>query len=246
MSAYFDSLNRRAQVGVVTPAAPRVIPAPVRRPVQRLTPSDMPPEYARLREKLMVAANGKPLRTLVFAGCNGAEGCTRVVREFAEVLASSGMNVLLVDADMRTSGLTFSIEAAGEDLKSLVEEGGAPAVNPWGKGQLGVVPTHTPHPDKEQFFRAAEFADWLKARGEAHDYVLLDAPPLLRFAEGTLIGRVADGVILVAHSGATDRQSLVKAREQLERAEVRVVGVVLNRTPETVVPNFLRPYISVE
>src|SRR2546427_1830758 len=42
-------------------------------PVRRLAPGEMPTEYAKLREKLMVAAKDRPLRTLVFAGCEGRE-----------------------------------------------------------------------------------------------------------------------------------------------------------------------------
>ena len=44
---------------------------------------------------------------------------------------------------------------------------------------------------------------------------------------------------------ATRRESLVRAREQLERAEANIVGVVLNRARDHV-PAFLRPYISTE
>jgi Mrp family chromosome partitioning ATPase len=58
-----------------------------------------------------------------------------------------------------------------------------------------------------------------------------------------LIGRTCDGVVIIARGGATERESLVRAREQLERAEARVLGVVLNRMRDPV-PAFLRPFLS--
>jgi Mrp family chromosome partitioning ATPase len=243
MSAYFDALHRRSNVAVFAPAPH----APVRIPTaaRRLVPGEMPAEYARLREKLMVAANHRPLRTLLFAGCDGGEGCTRVTREFAEMLASSGLNTLLVDADLQTSGLTSSIAADGPDLKELVGAGQAPAGVPWGRGQLAVVSSPPSHPDKEQFFRAPAFATWLEDQRQRHDYVLLDAPPLLRYAEGVLVSRLSDGVVIVVKAEATRRESLVRAREQLERAEANIVGVVLNHARDYV-PVFLRPYLSTE
>jgi len=262
MSAYFETLNRRAGAAAQKPApAPAAERPPAERPseppppppqrtLQVLRPAqvglrELPKEYGALREKLLVTANGKPLKALVFAGCGGGEGCTRVVREFAETLASSGLNVLLIDADLRTAGLTTSIAAGGADITELVGHSRSLPATSWGKGKLTVVPSVASHPDKERFLRSAEFATWVDAQRSTYDYVLFDTPPLLRFADGTLIGRLCDGVVIVAQAEATEREDLVRTREQLERAHVRVVGVVLNRD-RTWVPDVLRPYVSTE
>ena len=139
MSAYFESLNRRVFTPpAATAAAPAIVPAPApapapdaeiaakpRRivaPVQRLTPGAVPLAYAMLRERLMVAAGDKQFKSLVFAGCDGSEGCTKIVREFAESLASAGLNVLLVDVDLPTAGLTTSLAARGAHLVELVRK----------------------------------------------------------------------------------------------------------------------------
>jgi protein-tyrosine kinase len=243
MSDYFHALSRRPNIAVFARAPQQTLRTPY--PVRRLMPGEMPAEYARLRDKLMVAANDRPLRTLVFAGCEGGEGCTRVTREFAEALASSGLNMLLVDADLQTSGLTASLAADGPDLPEIVAEGRTPTGVEWGNGRLAVIPNLACHQDKERFFRAPEFATWLEDQRQGHDYVLLDAPPLLRHAEGILVSRLCDGVVIVVQAEATRRESLVRAREQLERAEANIVGVVLNRARDHV-PAFLQPYISTE
>ena len=63
-----------------------------------------------------------------------------MVREFSESLASAGLNVLLVDADMRTAGLTTSLAARGADLTELVRAKDVPPATPWGRGRLTVAP----------------------------------------------------------------------------------------------------------
>lgn len=262
MSAYFDSLNRRERTRVmatVTPlpvtnptpvsqaaavAAPVSAPIPEPRrpvaplmPVARLAPGEMPPEYAALRERLLVAGNVKPLRALVFAGCHGGEGCTKVVREFAESLASSGLNVLLVDADLRTAGLTASVGAEGADLRQQVAGEAAPTSSAaWGNGRLTIVPSPVGLGDKETFLRSSALADWIEQQRERYDYVLLDAPPILRVADGTLLGQICDGVVIVIQVNATHRDALQAVRTQLERAEVTVIGAVLNRAPASGAP----------
>jgi Mrp family chromosome partitioning ATPase len=189
MSRYFDALNRLAE-----------------RSLHSAQPIDeLQTQYAPLRERLLVAANGKPLRTLLFAGCEGEEGATSVIAEFAETLAGSGPDVLLVDADLRTSGLTKRTEARGPDLWRLVTKGGAPTPTSRGKGRLSVIPSPASTPDRELFFRSPEFARWLDAQRDGHDYVLFDTAPLLRFADATLIGRLTDGVVIVVRADTTRR-----------------------------------------
>ena len=245
MSAYFESLNRRVRVEPLRPQ-------PMRRPglepgrLRRLTPGEVPKGYAALAERLLLRGNGEPLRTLVFAGCSGGEGSTSVALEFAETLAGTGMNVLLVDADLRTSGLTSSVAADGADLLQVVGKQEMPAASEWGRGKLTIVTSpRATHADKDRFFRSASFAEWLDSQRSAHDYVLLDAPPLVHFADGTLLARLTDGVVIVVRSESTERTALVKARDQLASSGVNIVGVVVNRARNPI-PPFFRPYLSME
>src|SRR5262249_11970537 len=146
MSAYFETLNRRgsgprARVAPAVAPQPAVVrPAPTRTAARRLVPGAVPSAYSMLRERLMMAAQGKSLKSIVFAGCDGGEGCTQVVREFAESLASAGLNVLLVDADMRTAGLTSSIAARGADLTELVRTKDVPPASTWRSAPLTSSP----------------------------------------------------------------------------------------------------------
>jgi Mrp family chromosome partitioning ATPase len=254
MSAYFESLNRRVSTPSVA-SAPAIVPAPIVAPetvtvahpqrvaVRRLSPGAIPAAYSTLRERLMVASQGKALKTLVFAGCDGAEGCTQIAREFAESLASAGLNVLLVDADLRTGGLTTSLAARGTDLAELVRTKDVPLASPWGRGRLTVVPSAVGVADKESFLRSQELAFWLDTQRVTFDYTFLDAPPVLRHADGTLASLLCDGVVLVARGGVTRGDALARARQQIERAGGKVLGAVLNQVRNPV-PVFLRRYLG--
>lgn len=202
-----------------------------------------PAECHPLRERLLVAANGTPFRTIVFGGIEGAEGSTSVIRHFAETLAAAGPRVLLVDADLRTSGMIEHPAATPADLQSLVGEGQTPAPVTWERGELAVVLSPKSRPDSELFFRSAEFAAWLAAQRTHYDYVLIDTAPLLNFADGTLIARMADGVVIVVRAEVTRRHLLLRARNQLEQAGVKVIGAVLNRVRNPV-PEVLQPYLT--
>lgn len=238
MSGYFDTLNRRLRdVSVIQVQEPAPLPPA---PARALRPRPLPSGYSVMREKLLSLADGRPLKAILFAGCTGGEGCTQVVREFGELLASSGLNVLCIDAGNSGSARATAPSGEAGDPLMLPEP---PAPTPLGTGFLTLVASPTAISDKERFLHAPEFAAWLDRQRETYDYVLLDAPPLLRFADGTLMGRLSDGVVIVVQADATDKDALTRARDQLQRAEVTILGVVLNRTRDPI-PPLLRPYLA--
>ena len=236
MSGYFDTLNRRLRdVSVIQVQEPAPLP-PV--PARAIRPRPLPSGYSVMREKLLSLGDGRPLKTILFAGCSGGEGCTQVVREFGELLASSGLNVLCIDA-----GNAGPTRAGGQEVGDPLALAEPPASTPLGTGFLTLVASPAAISDKERFLHAPEFAAWLDRQRETYDYVLLDAPPLLRFADGTLMGRLSDGVVIVVQADATDKDALTRARDQLQRAEVTILGVVLNRARDPI-PPLLRPYLA--
>jgi Mrp family chromosome partitioning ATPase len=56
----------------------------------------------------------------------------------------------------------------------------------------------------------------------------VDAPPLLESADAILLGHLAGGALLVARPGHVRRTQLAEGMAILERADVNVLGVVLN------------------
>src|SRR5262249_20851425 len=61
-----------------------------------------------------------------------------------------------------------------------------------------------------------------------YDLVVLDAPPLLGFAEPLQLATAVDGVIVVARAGDTSRKALGTVISTLARLRANLVGVVLN------------------
>jgi Mrp family chromosome partitioning ATPase len=76
-----------------------------------------------------------------------------------------------------------------------------------------------------------------KAR-ELFEHVIIDAPSLSQHPESLLLLRKADGAILVVESEKTRKQSALWAKRQIEKTEVPLLGVILNRRKYRV-PNWL-------
>jgi Mrp family chromosome partitioning ATPase len=63
----------------------------------------------------------------------------------------------------------------------------------------------------------------------AFDFVLISAPGLSREPEATSIGQLADGVVLIVEANHSRRETVRRAKEQLECAGVRLLGAVLDQ-----------------
>jgi Mrp family chromosome partitioning ATPase len=73
---------------------------------------------------------------------------------------------------------------------------------------------------------------------EEFDYILISAPPLIRITEATLMGQLADGVVLIVEANQTRRESVRQAQKHLEAAQVQLLGGVLDQRTFPI-PEFL-------
>jgi Mrp family chromosome partitioning ATPase len=64
---------------------------------------------------------------------------------------------------------------------------------------------------------------------EGHDFIVLDGPPIYGSAECRILCNRVDGVVLVIEAGKTRRHAAASAKDQVEKAGGRLLGVVINR-----------------
>ena len=61
------------------------------------------------------------------------------------------------------------------------------------------------------------------------DIVIIDTPPVLAVADPVILAKKADGVVVVASIGATERHNLERAKATLDTSHARLLGLVVNR-----------------
>lgn len=164
------------------------------------------------------------------------DGKTTLVAELGLGFARLGMRVATVDCDLRRRALTEASGALGAagvinllvesqaDLDELVAPTSHPGV--W------LLPAGPIIPNPSALLGTARLSGVLRQLRQRYDYVLLDTPPVTQGADVTEIASVVDGVVLVADLARSRRRALLGAREQLARADGRVLGLALNRVPD--------------
>lgn len=188
--------------------------------------------YRQLRsnfEYVMVGA-GNPL--VVLTSALASEGKSTTALNFALALAESRQRVLLIDADLRRPSIAKYAGVETEPGLSSVLIGRATfeqSLHRWGSGTLDLLTAGPTPPNPSEMLSSPAMLTLLASVRDRYDVVLIDTAPVLEFADATIVGAVADGVIIVADRTKVTRGYLAAAVEVISHAGVRAFGVVLNR-----------------
>lgn len=161
------------------------------------------------------------------------EGTSTVAANTAISFAESGERVLLVDADLRSAGVSSLLGAgSGVGLSNLLagSAGLEAAVQHWkGQDRLDVLRAGELPPNPADLLGQPRFAALLDELSQHYDRIIIDTPALLPVADAAVVAGASDGVVLVTRAGHTTGSQVERSRNALEAIHARLLGVVSNR-----------------
>ncbi len=187
-----------------------------------------------LRTNLQFIDVDNPPRVIVISSPLPGDGKSTTSANLAIVLAASGQRVVLIDGDLRrpmVANIFGLIDGAGlTDVlagRALFDE----VAQPVGvDGNLLVLGAGMLPPNPSEVLGSERMRDLMRTLS-ADATIIIDAPPLLPVTDAAVLGHHADGVMVVASVGKTTIETLNKAMLNLEKANARCLGVVINRVP---------------
>lgn len=188
--------------------------------------------YRTLRTNIRFSSIERPARAILFTSPGQQEGKTTTLANLAIIASQAGSRVIAIDCDLRRPALHLAFglsnEAGFTDLllhdppeRIATQEGPIPGLRVLTSGPLPPNPAELLSLDRVDAI--------LAALARESDLVLLDSPPAAAVADASLLAPRVDGVILVIDATRTRREHALRAKEQLERVNARLLGVVLNR-----------------
>jgi capsular exopolysaccharide synthesis family protein len=174
-------------------------------------------------------------RVLLVASSQAGEGKTTIAANLAIALARSE-KTCLVDADLRNPVLDtmFKIQRGCGLTELLAHECNLDDVliNVNDVTNLTLLPGGSVDLRSGQLITGARFESLLDALRERFQYVIVDSPPILPYADSRVLARLGDGIVLVARAGRTTREAFKRSLEILESVHsAPVLEVVLNAVP---------------
>ncbi|HEX8737960.1 MAG TPA: polysaccharide biosynthesis tyrosine autokinase [Pyrinomonadaceae bacterium] len=194
--------------------------------------SAMAEAYRHLRTSLLFSSAGKPPQTILVTSTQPSEGKTTTAINTAVTLAQAGVDVVLLDCDLRrprlhqhfslsnTSGLTNYLSGERNTENLLKSYPGLP--------NLKVVTSGPIPPNPAELLSSNEMKNLLQFLKGNFKHVVIDSPPAISFTDAAIMATLVDGVVLVAMAGKSSIHLMRRFKHRLANLGARIYGVVLN------------------
>lgn len=169
-------------------------------------------------------------RVIVVSSSVPKEGKSTIAANLAFSMSQIGRKVLLVDADLRNPsqdkiwdipnriGLSNVIKRHLDLERAITEV--APNL------QVMTAGERTSNPSA--LINSSQIAVFIARVAQKYDFVVIDTPPLTVAADATVLGKLANGILFVVRPGFVNSNSATFAKELLEKAGQKVLGIAVN------------------
>lgn len=188
--------------------------------------------YKLVQRVFLMPGTGRG-RMVVVSAMEAGNGCSWICARMAEVLASQvAGSVCVIDANLRSPGLhrEFGVPNHYGLTDALqVTEPVRRFVTSLSRPNLWLLSCGAEVEGMQTMLSSDRMRALLPELQREFDYVLIDAPPIESGDDSVVLGRSAEGIVLVLRANSSRRETARKAVQNLENANVRVLGAVLNR-----------------
>lgn len=202
--------------------------------------SSVPDEAFRLvLANLGFVNHGERPASIAIVSAGPAEGKTSCAIAVSQAATELGAQVAVIDADLRKPGLTERLSPGTRRpglSNFLARSTPAPLsdfVTEFPGSRLRLVPSGPVPPNPAALLSSKALDDFHRRAQRTFDFIVYDTPPLSVAADASLLAARVGGVVLVLDAGKTRRSAVLNAVDQLERAEVNILGIVVNRVSES-------------
>ena len=184
-----------------------------------------------LRHSILLPDFDRNVRSLLLTSAAPAEGKSTCIIHLAIAHAEQGKRTLIIDADLRRPSIhkKLSVDGARGLSNALLGEldwkDSVVGTEDW--PELRVLPAGTASRRASDLI-GSMMIDILDEAVKDYDLILVDAPPLLGFAETMQVATAVDGVVVMTRAGQTSRRAVATVLATLKRLRANTIGLVLN------------------
>ena len=200
--------------------------------ITKLNPrSPISEQYRTIRTNLEFTSVDEELRSMLVTSSGPGEGKSMTTANLAVVYAQQGKKVLLIDADLRkpTVHYTFRLDNLRGLSNILIGEMRLEdATVSSDIDNLDIVTCGPIPPNPSELLGSRMMGTLLEQALTLYDMVIFDTPPVLAVTDAQILANIVDGALLVVRSAETEYEEAIKAKEALQPAKGKLLGVILN------------------
>lgn len=202
--------------------------------------------YSMLSGNIHMETENRNMKSIVITSSEPKAGKTSVAVNLAITLAGWGKKTILVDADMRKETTHVSIPkwvsnmglsqylSGNAEYEEIICYTNIEGFKYMPNGGIALNPIG--HLCSERF------NELLVRLKEEFEYVIIDSPPLDTISDAVVISTKVDSAILVAKMGKTNLKAMKRSKENLEKVNANILGVVINDVNKKRYKQYLSSY----
>lgn len=180
-----------------------------------------------------IQLSGYNVKVIAVTSALAHEGKSSIAFRLAKSMAGLNKRTLYLDCDIRNSMVKERYKITGKTVglsEFLCGKVGIYGIiyrtdDPW----MDIIFTGAVAPNPSELVSGPLFEQLITQLKKYYDYIVVDTPPVNLVIDGALVAKRCDGTVLVVESGVTERSQIIRAKQQLEYAGVKILGVVLNK-----------------
>jgi Mrp family chromosome partitioning ATPase len=189
-------------------------------------------ETLKLVQRVFLTPGSVAPKAVLLAAIDSSKGCNWLCSVAANLLAKSvSGSVCLVEGNVRQPTLSdmFGVGCERGLVDSLQQEGPIRAfAKQMGPDNFWLLSAGAAVQDSMVLLNSDRMKDRLREIRSEFEYIVMNASPLNAFADGMVLGRLVDGVVLVLEANATRRETALRVTESLKATGIPLLGAVLN------------------
>lgn len=178
---------------------------------------------------------GKDIQRIMVTSRYAGEGKSYVTMNLMNTLAGIGRRVVLIDTDLRASGIQSNYRLRGENehidglseylsghcsFDEVLYETNIPGAY--------LIPAGHEAPNPLQLLETDAMKDLVDRLSAEFDFVLLDTPPVGILADAVALAKYCDGALLVVAYRQGKQREIGDAVANIQQTGCKVLGAVLN------------------
>ena len=194
-------------------------------------------EIKKVRTNLMFSNLDDDMKVVMITSSIPGEGKSFIASNLSAAFAQADEKVLLIDCDLRKGRLKkiFNIPPEIKGLSDLLinkswKNEYNNYINKIEIKKLDVMISGSYPPNPSELLASNRFEDLLNELRKKYNIIILDCPPVVGLNDAFVVAKKSDRCVLVANSEKTSMEVLEKTKNELDKMDVKLAGIVLNET----------------
>ncbi|OHO68887.1 capsular biosynthesis protein [Staphylococcus sp. HMSC036D05] len=191
-------------------------------------------KFRGIRSNIMFSRAKDEIISIIVTSEKPAAGKSIVSANIATTYAQAGYRTLIIDGDMRKPTQNYIFEEANYDgLSNLIigKSDYDKAIRSTRVPNLDLLTSGPIPPNPSELIDSDRFYEIYNELLRRYDFVLIDTPPVNTVTDAQVFLQYVKDAIIVIDAEKNNKYEVKKAKSLIEKADGKIIGAVLNKTP---------------